>query len=152
MAFPSNTGTVQQSLSEAWNRARQTATSIKSRSQGLRTKSEVSLSSGDILLYSASMANAKVTLQALAAVEGLAAYAQEQVDDNTINIVVEFNAMMAQIDATIAWVITNFPKDGSGFLLAQSLTAAGRTQDRSFNPAQTASLRTALDALIATIN
>lgn len=152
MAFPSSSGTTQQSLSEAWSRARNTAATVKAQSQALHAKSSVSLSSTDILSYSATMASAKDILQSAAATEGIAAYAQEQIDDVTIDIVAEFTAMMAQITATIDWVVANFPKDGSGFLLAKTLMSNGRTQDRQFNPAQTATLRTALDALIATID
>ena len=155
MAFPSSTGTVQDSLAQAWATARSTASSIKSRAQGLSTQAAAgNIGSSAILDFATYLADARLVLVKASQTGGIAAYAQAQVNDNTLNVAAEFSAMMDTLDGVIAWVVANFPKDGNGFLLARTFQAGstGRTVDRQFTPAQTASLRTTLDALIATIN
>jgi hypothetical protein len=155
VAFPSSSGTRQQSLVQAFGTLRDVAASVKSRSASLNAACAAgNVGSGALLDYATYLADAKLSLQAASSVSGIAAFAQEQIGDATFDIVASFTAMMAQIDATTAWFIANFPKDGSGFLLAKTFAAAnnGRTQDRQFTPAQTAGLRTVLDALIATID
>lgn len=82
---------------------------------------------------------------------GIVQFARDQKNSGTLDVVVEFNAMIAAIDGTTDWIDANFPKDGSGFLLAQTLTGSGPL-DRTFTPAQTAGLRTQLDAVVASIN
>jgi hypothetical protein len=65
----------------------------------------------------------------------------------------EFNVMMAQIDNTISVIMANFPKDAQGRLLFLTFTAdnSGRNTSITFAAAQVAPVKTALDALIATI-
>lgn len=154
MTFPSSQGT-KDSLDAAWDRARASAGNIKASAQNLRNKSAAgTATSEDILNTVANFAGLRDRLQKSAAVSGIAAYAQAQISDNTIDIVVEFNNLMTKIDAAISWVLTNFPKDASGFLLAIQFTAdnTGRTQFRTFTALQTSGLRAALDDLIAAID
>lgn len=89
-------------------------------------------------------------LASQAATPGLGAYAQSQKNAPTLDIVAEFNAVLAATDSVTTWITTNFPKDGGGYILAQSF-GADTMGERTFTPAQTAGLRTVLDALIATI-
>lgn len=155
VAFPSSTGTRQQSLVQALATLRGVAGQIKYRSSTLNAACLAgNVGSGALLDYAVFLADAKLSLQAASSVTGIAAYAQEQIGDATFDIVASYTDMMAQINATTAWFIANFSKDGNGFLLAKSFDPAnnGRTQDRQFTPAQTAGLRTVLDALIATID
>lgn len=155
MTFPSNTGTKQDDLAMAWARARTTAASIKSRATALRNAAQAgSIGSSAILDFATMLADAKLALQRSASTGGIAAYAQEQVNDNTINVATEFSTMMASLDSITSWITINFPKDGNGFLLAVQFAGdgTGRTTDRQFTAVQTAGLRTALDSLIATID
>ena len=89
-------------------------------------------------------------LDAAADTPGIGPYAQEQKSDGTLDVVAEFNAVMAAISGVTGWIAANFPKDVNGFLLAQTLSPEGPV-DRTFSPTDTAGLRTQLDALIATI-
>jgi hypothetical protein len=153
--FPSNIGTSPENVEAAWRRAREIAGTVKQRTNALSTASAAgSIPSTDILGYAQLLADAKTKLQAAASVSGIAAYAQEQIGDPTFDVVASFTDMMSGINGVIAWIITNFPKDGNGFLLAKTFTVdnSGRTQDRTFTPAQTATLRTTLASLAATIN
>lgn len=155
MAFPSATGTVQDSLAQAWAVARATASTVKASAQTLNTRSAAgNVASSEILDFATYLADAKIALTKASQTGGIAAYAQAQINDSNVNIATEFTNMMNAIDGTIGWVVANFPKDGNGFLLARQFQAGstGRTVDRQFTPAQTATLRTTLDTLIATIN
>lgn len=153
MAFPSTVGTKPDTLNDAWQGARGVAGLIKTQAQTLKTQSLAgNLSSSTILDFATVIADAKVRLNIYAAVPGLAAYAQAQVNDNTLDVASSFTSMVTQLDALRDWIITNFPKDGSLFLLAKQFDANGRTTDRQFSTATLATFRTQLDALIATIN
>jgi len=131
---------------------RGTAGTVKSRAQSLRSLSAAgNVSASQILDLTTLLADAKVRFTAAAAVSSLGAYAQAQVGNPSLNVAAEFTAMVAQIDATIAWCFTNLPNDGT-YLLAVTMTADGRYSWRTFTPATTAGLRTQLDALIDTID
>jgi hypothetical protein len=83
---------------------------------------------------------------------GLNAYATAQLPGYAGTMVNDIGATTAACQACIDWVVTNFPKDSTAlFLLAETLNADGSRTPRSFTPAQTAGLRTALTSLIATI-
>lgn len=155
VAFPSSTGTRQQSLVQALAILRDVAAQVKARSASLNASCAAGdVGSSSLLDYATFLADAKLALNTASSVTGIAAYAQQQIGDDTFDIVESFTTMVAQIDATTAWFVANFPKDGNGFLLAKIFAGAnnGRTQDRQFTPAQTAGLRTVLVALIATID
>lgn len=153
MAFPSDTGTRTDDLEGAWRRARRVAATVKERSNAIRTLSAAgTLDASTLLSYSVLLADAKVDLERCAAVPGIAAYAQSQVSDPTLDVVAEFSSMLSAVTATINWIVTNFPKSPSGFAEAYTLLATGRYSARVFAAAQTATLRTQLDSLIATID
>jgi hypothetical protein len=92
----------------------------------------------------------KAALQAAAGTPGIADFARDQKGDQGLDVVAEFTTMVSAMDGASGWITTNFPKDGSGILLAQTFGATGPI-DRQFTPAQTAGFRTQLDAVIATI-
>jgi len=153
--FPSSTGSRQLDLSIAWSSARAIAAQVKNQASSLRTSSAAgNVASGLILSVTNGLADAKAALNRSAACVGIAAYAQAQIADGTVDVAATFTAMLSAIDGVTSWVVTNFPKDGTGTLLATKFNAdnSGHTQDQQFTSAQTAGLRTALDALIAAID
>ena len=153
MAFPSDIGTKADDLTIAWGRARQFASSTKRDAQNVRALSVAgTLAASNVLDFATRLADARFEMQKSAAVPGIGEYARSQINDPAINIAAEFTAMVNAIDACIAWVVANFPKDAGGFLLAKTIGADGRTIDRVFTAGSTATLRTQLDALIATID
>lgn len=93
----------------------------------------------------------RAQLATAAATPGIGAYAQAQKNQPALDVVAEFNSVIAAMDGVTAWINTNFPKDGSGFLLAQTL-GANSPLDRTFTTAALANFRTQLDSLIATIS
>jgi hypothetical protein len=155
MAFPSTTGSRQENLSQAWLVARDTASGIKNRSQNLYDRCAAGDTSAlTILDYATYLADMKLRLDQVTSVGGIVAYAQAQIDDATFDIAAEYTAMATQIGVTLSWIDDNFPKDGSGYLLAVKFKTGdpGRTEPRLLSSAQTAGLQTALQALLATID
>lgn len=153
--FPSATGTKQDDLSIAWSRARGTATAVKGRTVQLNSQSAAgSIPAASVLAFNAFLADARTSLLKSSTTPGIAAYAQNQINNPTLDVVTEFNTMMAAIDSTIGWIIANFPKDVNGFLLytTWSLDNSGKTADRLLSVAETAGLRSRLDLLAATID
>ena len=84
----------------------------------------------------------------VAAIPGIAAYAQAQFNDATYDVATEFTNMVNTINAVVNWVVTNFPKDTGGFAQAYTLASDGSRTPVTFTPAQTAGLTTALNAEI----
>lgn len=153
MAFPSANGTKEFDLERAWAHSRQVAGAVKRESQNVRAMSAAgTLPSSSVLGLVSFLADAKIEFARVSSVPGLAAYARAQIDDPAMDIAVEFTNMVSALDGTISWIVTNFPKDTGGFLLAQIILPSGRTQDRIFTAAATATFRTQLDSLIAAIN
>jgi len=87
----------------------------------------------------------------VAAIPGIAAYAQAQFNDATYDVATEFTNMVNTINAVVNWVVTNFPKDTGGFAQAYTLAADGSRTPVTFTPAQTAGLTAAINAVIGSI-
>jgi hypothetical protein len=153
MAFPSDGGTLRFGLAEAWQGIRRAATQLKQASQQVNDASLAGpISSRVILNYVQFLADKRTEIVALAAVPGLDAYGEAQIDDPTLDLTAEYVAMRNALDAARDWIVTNFPKNGGGFLLAQTLTAQGLVTDRQFPTADLATFRTQLQGLIAAID
>lgn len=153
MPFPSNSGTRAEDLEAAWAEARKTATRIKQLCAGASTASlSGPIPSSYLLNVLANLVSARQRLNAIAALPGIATYARDQINEPGTDIVAEFQTMTAAIGTTIDWITANFPKDGSGYLLATQFDAQGRTVDRMFSTAALGALRTQLAALVATID
>jgi hypothetical protein len=85
------------------------------------------------------------------AIAGLDAYATAQ--GYTGSISTDATACVTAAQACINWIVTNFPKDSTNtFILDFTLNADGSRTPRSFTPAQTAGLQTAISAFIATVS
>ena len=147
MAFPSF-----DSLAKAWLDALTLARTLKGQAQILRdTSAAGNIGFTLIERFFEFIVAANARFEQLKAVPGIAQYAKDQVDNQLIDIVAEFNAMQTAIVDVITWVTTNIPKDGSGYLLVRQIDVGNNIVDRQFTPAQSAGLRTQLDALLATI-
>lgn len=125
--------------------------SIKKQAQSLRADSLAgNVASGRILSAHQYLRAERAALVTAGATPGLAQFARDQKNNQSLDIVTEFNAVIAAIDQVTSWIDSNFPKDGSGFLLERTLGADGPLE-RQFSTAQLATFRTQLDSLIATI-
>jgi hypothetical protein len=157
VAFPSDTGTYQTSVSDGWKLARALASRVKAGAISLKAKSLAgTMTSTDVLEYVRQNYDTWIALGTLASISGMAEYAKAQVADPTIDIPGDFTAMRNAMVGVTNWVLANFPKTPTtNELRAYTFNPdnSGRLVDVIFNvPANTAPLRTALDTLIASIN
>lgn len=149
MAFPANSLL----LSSVLDRISDEMRGIRSDAQNLRTASAAGpVSATSVISYLGRLVDAKDRMAALASAPGLAAYAQQQYNNPSLDIAAEYNATVAQINATRDWIIANFPKTATtNELRERTFDANGRTVAVQFSSASMSGLRAALDALIATI-
>ncbi len=132
-------------------------TQIRSVAQGTRSGAQRFLtalqnSSVDTLLVFSILDAAKgfiLNMNTWKTVAGLDAYATSQGYSGTLTS--DMTACVAAAQACIDWVVANFPTSG-GFMQAFSLNVDGSRAPRSFTPAQTAGLQSALTAFMATIS
>ena len=150
MAFPS--GKTKDTLSKAFNATQNVARNLKQDAIDIR---DISLA-GDIsrkliMEFPTKIADALDIWTAASAKTGIAQYAKDQLEDQTLTIGADFVAMVAAATSARDWIIANFPNTG-GLLLERSFDANGRMVLATLSTAITAGLRTELDALIATID
>ena len=135
---------------EAFTAAKTVARDRKQDAVNIRAQSEAGTLAAATLLGFFGRLNAAVTnLTSYAAVPGIAAYARAQYDNEQYDVAAEFTAMLAVMTDTRDWIVANFPASG-GYIQREQISASG-VVDRVFSANATASLRTELDALIATI-
>ena len=153
MAFPSDIGTKADDLARVWMWARGRSGAVKKAAENLRTLAAAGTASASNLLdFATFLADARVDLVKYSGIPGIEAYAQQQINDPTLDLDNAFSTMIAAMDGCRDWIVANFPKEGNGYLLAQTILANGRQQDRVFSSAQTTGLQSALTVLIATID
>jgi len=145
MAFP----TSREMLATGLSRAQSQASSIKRIAQNNRDRMAAGpITAGGVLSLLDNLSGALATFQGVAGLAGIAAYAQDQLGQD---VAPDFSAMIAEVTACRDWIVSALPKDGDGYLLLETMDAQGSRTERTFSTAATAGLRTALDALIATI-
>jgi len=103
-----------------------------------------------IMDFNTKIADALDIWNAASAKVGIAQYAKDQLEDQTLTLGTDFVAMTATAEATRDWIIANFPNTG-GLLSERSFDVNGRMVLATLTTGQTAGLRTELNLLIATI-
>lgn len=144
MPFPSNNP-----LSEVLRHSREQAGLIKGASTALRTRAAAGpIGARDAIAFLDMLRNLRAELAAAAARPGIDAYATEQ---HGRSIAADYTNMIAAMDDAISWLAAALPKNAQGYLLIEQIDASGVRTERSFTTAETAGLRTRLDALAATV-
>lgn len=92
-----------------------------------------------------------LSFNAWKATPGLNAYATTNLPGYGGTMTADIQTTQNACQACIDWIVGIFPKDGSGWLLAEKLVADGSRVPRTFTPTETAGLQTLLQAFIATI-
>lgn len=152
MPFPASNGSIPLTLEAAWAGARQAAQQIQQQAAALNGQIAGNVPAQTIVNSCTFFATLNAQLTQYAGVSGLAAYAQAQVNNPTLDVLGAFNTMQSALVAVITWIVTNFPKDGSNNLLYAQFSASGQVVFTSFSAAQLSPLATLLTSLIATIN
>ena len=155
MAYPAGTRTLAACLYDV----DQVALNLKSSAQRLRNDAAAGpLDLLKIVRFFDEGVNANNAFETAEAVTGLGAYAQNQKGDATLNVVTEFNAMQAALIVVLDYLRTSVLPEGTfggqQYKLAYRLPAGNTTASVliTFTIAQTATLRTHLDGLIATVS
>ena len=147
MPFPASNGV----LSDVLEQVSRFALAMKRQVEATRARMAAgSVGSSEIIDLDIRLRGWRAEIVKAASTPGIAAYAQAQLGNAQLDVVAEFNGMVAAIDSVTAWIRANFPRDANGFLLERTWGDSGPV-DRQFTSAQTAQLRTQLDALIATV-
>lgn len=148
MPFPSASAraSLAQGLTDAQNRAAH----LKSLSTNTAAAMAAGPTSATIVLTTlSSLLGVKARLDAIAALPGMGPFAVEQLGQD---VTFDFTAMSNAVDAVVAWIIANLPRaGGTGYLLVETMDAAGNRVPRMFTVAEMAPLKTRLDTLAATI-
>lgn len=132
--------------------AKHTALRVKSRLEGFITRSTSGEVAASLILNVLDeLRGARLTLIAVRDIPTIGTYASEVEDDGTYDVTAEFNAMLTEIDAALAWIAASLPQDGSGYLLVTTLNAQHEQESRTFPPAQLDGLRTALQGVVDSI-
>lgn len=100
-----------------------------------RWKAQVgsSATSGDIVINAAQgIKQTRDQLAALAAVSGLDAAAKTQYNDSSLTLTAELAAVVAACDGCLSWIVANYPKDASGYLLDRKIVN-GAIEHRTFS-------------------
>lgn len=137
---------------DAYSRAKVIANNVRVRS----VISRLAMAAGDVDFNQVfdlrkALFAASAQLTSLRSTPGILVYAQEQEVDPTYDVVVEFDALVAAIDATIEDIAMALPVDGAGFLLVYQIGSGAALDPRLFTSAQTATLRTSLSAIEAAV-
>jgi hypothetical protein len=144
--FPSSNT---QDLASAWAAMRTQAARVKATADALRGMSQVTRM--QVLEYANRLALDLASLTTNAAVPGLAQYATGEMNNPSLDLAAEYTTMRAQIVATQDWIVTNFPKDGSGNLAVFSFTEGKMYADVNLTGPQLSAFKAQLANLSATI-
>jgi len=95
--------------------------------------------------------NAISTWTAASNVTGIVQYAQDQLNDPTLDVAAEFTAMVSAAEDLQDWIFTAFPTGAGGAILSQSMNSSGVLTSLTFTQAQLTGFVTEADTLLATI-
>ena len=97
------------------------------------------------------MSNQIANLTEMKAAPNLDNVAKRYIPGYTGTLTNDLQATINAMQACIAWVLGNVPKDGNGWVLVYKWNADGAVTERTFNVAQMAALVVLLNAVGATI-
>lgn len=159
MAFlTSQRGSGEPNVAKAFEKIDQTVIAIKASAIASRDRAvAATVTAGDLIDgLLGNLSRGKTILDALASIDGLAAYAAAQYADVPgYDIVAQFNAMRTEINTTITFLETNYPKDADGNIKKCSFVGDGSgnlVTYAGFTLAQRNATITRLNLLIAAID
>lgn len=130
---------------ENYQRSKDLANQLKRQAQTRSATFASGAKSAEILAAADHLNAFKTELIAMSQTPGIVAFAKEQEDDPTYDVVAEFTALLATIDAVIAEIVSTLPADTNDWLLINKINADGSLAPRSFTGAQLSGLRSLMD-------
>lgn len=136
---------------QGYRRAKQQAVSLKAYCAAKSARYAAGASADDVLGTRTDLVQYRAELNSVTTIPGIAAYAQVQENDETYSVAIEFNALIALIDAVIANIELTFPVDSgpTPYLLEKEFDGSGGYTFRQFTGANLATLRGLLDNVVA---
>ncbi len=135
-----------------YEKAKDHAANLRQFAQGKVVQLASGGNSTQILNILDSLIGYRLNLIDIQSIPGIAAYARTQEDDSTYDVVAEFTALIALIEAGINDIVTTFPVDQSNFLLAEIFNIDGTRSPRNFTSSQLSGLVTVLTSIAAGIS
>lgn len=148
MAFPSSSVSLAETLLTARNHVAQVRSSAQS---ALTTLGAGSVDTNYVVRLMSEFRTLIAAIAQWKLVAGIDAAATAQWPNYAGNFTTDVTAVSNAAQGCIDWIVTNFPKDGSNYMLGFQLAADGSLTPRSFTSGQTAGLRTAITSFLATI-
>ena len=136
---------------QEYMRAKQLAVQVMRLAENRSIEFSTGASSDQVLAVADNLGSMRDALNTIKAVPGIDVYATAQEDDVAYDVSIEFNALIAAIDATISEIVTTLPKDGNDWLLIRKINPDGSLSPRSFTGAQLSGLRSSLDVIAAAV-
>ena len=146
MAFPTR-----DNLQKLWVQMAGQAAAVKLRCQEFNATSlsgPVSASAVEEIFTG--LGTFRAYMQANVATAGLADYVRAQYVDEELDIAAEYSALLAQIDAALAWIAANIPQS-DGYVQLDQWSATGSVSRRTLSAASLEELRTVLETVIGAI-
>ncbi len=151
MAFP--TETTKRSLAFVLTEAQSVALAVKRQAQQISERSTTgNMTAGDILTYQERLKEQAERLDVLKVTPGIGQFAKDQFNDILFDIVVEFDAMLEQMQGVLTWIRANLPVSANGFVEERVIELDDTVTHKTFSSAQALTFRTELNALVASIN
>ena len=148
MAFPASTVVP----ANGYVRAKEIAYTLDRKVQEWVGMLSANVTADDVWSWYRELYSSYQALLAIGAIPGIAEYAIAQEADTELDIVAEFNAMLAAISAAYSWIYVALPRDVDGWLLTHKSTVVGELTPRVFVPAESAPLIPLLQAVDAAIS
>lgn len=145
MAFPGSGSTA---LATTWENLQGQAGRVKDRSLSLQ--SQANISRRQVLEHQNYLLDARASMEVFTAAPGLLAYARNEVNNPSLDLVAEYTTMRNAIDAVTAWGVANFPNT-AGELLVYTFVSS-RATDINLTAPQLSAYKTQLNNLIVTIS
>jgi len=145
MAFP---GSGVSSLAGTWENLQAAAGRIKDRSAALAAAS--SITRRQALEHHNYLLDIRAQMEIFAAAPGLQAYAQNEINNPSLNLATEYVTMRNALDALVAWLVANFPNT-SGELRVYTFVSS-RVTDIALTAPELSAYKTQLTNLTATIS
>ena len=137
---------------EQYDRAKRQAIQVKSLAESRSASFATGATALEVLTLADNLVAMRDNLNGYKTTPGIAAYAEAQEDDPLYDVALEFNTMIAAIDAVLTEIGTSMPTDANDWALIVKVNADTTRTWRDFTGVQLATIIGLLDAVSASIS
>ena len=121
-----------------YSRAKERVSALKKYMQSRISQLSTDTNADLVLSIYFDISRGRAELASIAAISGIAQYAKDQENDQTYDVVAEFTALLANLDAITSAVSDGYPRDNNGYLLDRKVVG-DTIEFRTFTSGQLAS-------------